>query len=145
MSSIDDMLAAARARLARLTPLEAAAAARQGALLVDTRPVEQRRRDGEIPDALVIDRNVLEWRLDPACDARIPEAGDRDRVVIVVCNEGYASSLAAAGLQDLGLHNATDLVGGFQAWRDAGLPVRAARLTRSTCNRRQSGWIVAPL
>ena len=126
MSSIDDVLAAARARLARLTPLEAAAAARQGALLVDTRPVEQRRRDGEIPDALVIDRNVLEWRLDPACDARIPEAGDRDRVVIVVCNEGYASSLAAAGLQDLGLRNATDLVGGFQAWRDAGLPVRAA-------------------
>ena len=127
MSSIDDVLAAARARLARLTPLEAAAAARQGALLVDTRPVEQRRRDGEIPDALVIDRNVLEWRLDPACDARIPEAGDRDRVVIVVCNEGYASSLAAAGLQDLGLYNATDLVGGFQAWRDAGLPVRTVR------------------
>lgn len=126
MTSIDDLLADARGRLLRVGPLEAAAAARRGALLVDTRPVEQRRRDGEIPGALVIDRNVLEWRLDPASDFRIAEAGDHDQMVIVVCDEGYASSLAAATLQDLGLVNATDLEGGFQAWRAAGLPVRAA-------------------
>ena len=126
MTTVDELLAVARAKLRRVSAVEAAAAARQGALLVDTRPVEQRRRDGEIPGALVIDRNVLEWRLDPASDARIPEATDHERLVIVVCNEGYASSLAAATLQDLGLVNATDLVGGFQAWREAGLPVRAA-------------------
>ena len=126
MTTIDELLEDARARLLRVTPMEAAAAAETGALLVDTRPVEQRRRDGEIPGALLVDRNVLEWRLDPASDARIPEATDRERPVIVICNEGYASSLAAATLQDLGLVNATDLVGGFQAWRDAGLPVRAS-------------------
>jgi rhodanese-related sulfurtransferase len=124
--TIDQLLEDARARLRRVDPLEAAAAVHAGALLVDTRPVEQRRRDGEIPGALLIDRNVLEWRLDPASDARIPEATDHHRTVIVVCNEGYASSLAAATLQDLGLVNATDLDGGFQAWRAAGLPVQAA-------------------
>jgi len=125
VTTVDELLEAARSRLLRLTPTEAAAAAAHGALLVDTRPVEQRRRDGEIPGALVVDRNVLEWRLDPASDARIPEATDHERTVIVICNEGYASSLAAATLQDLGLVNATDLVGGFQAWRAAGLPIRA--------------------
>jgi rhodanese-related sulfurtransferase len=127
VTTIDELLEDARRGLLRVTPVEAAAAAKAGALLVDTRPVEQRRRDGEIPDALLIDRNVLEWRLDPTSDARIPEATDRERAVIVICNEGYASSLAAATLQELGLVNATDLVGGFQAWRDAGLPVRAAQ------------------
>jgi rhodanese-related sulfurtransferase len=91
------------------------AEARAGALVVDIRPVEQRQRDGELPGALVVDRNVLEWRLDPSSPYRIPEAGDLDRRVIVVCNEGYASSLAAATLQRLGLHRATDLAGGFQA------------------------------
>jgi rhodanese-related sulfurtransferase len=126
VTSIDELLEAARARLLRVGPVEAAAAAKQGALLVDTRPVEQRRRDGEIPGAVLVDRNVLEWRLDPASEHRIPEAGDYDRLVIVVCNEGYASSLAAATLQELGLVNATDLDGGFQAWRAAGLPVQAA-------------------
>jgi rhodanese-related sulfurtransferase len=125
--SIDDLLADARTRLQRVTPAEAARAAATGALLVDIRPSEQRERDGEMPGAVVIDRNVLEWRLAPASAHRIPEAGDRERTIIVVCNEGYASSLAAATLQKLGLANATDLDGGFQAWRAAGLPVVAAR------------------
>ena len=87
-----------------------------GALVVDTRPVAQRERDGELPGAVVVDRNVLEWRLDPTSPDRIPEATDVGRRVIVVCNEGYSSSLAAATLQQLGLHRATDLAGGYQAW-----------------------------
>jgi rhodanese-related sulfurtransferase len=126
-SGVDDLLAAARARLQRLTPLEAAAAADRGALLVDTRPLQQRRDEGEIPGALVIERNHLEWRLDPTSDARVPEAVDHDVEVIVVCSEGYASSLAAASLQDLGLRRATDLDGGFHAWRAAGLPTQPSR------------------
>ena len=122
-SGIDELLAAARARLDRVSASEAAAAAARGALLVDTRPEWQRRAEGVIPGARVIERNHLEWRLDPTSDARIPEAVDHDVEVIVVCSEGYSSSLAAASLQDLGLRRATDLVGGFQAWRDEGLPV----------------------
>lgn len=90
-----------------------------GALLVDIRPVEQRDRDGQVAGALVIDRNVLEWRLDPTCPHRTPEMADPARRVVLICNEGYASSLAAAGLRDLGLQNVTDLAGGFQAWRQA--------------------------
>jgi rhodanese-related sulfurtransferase len=122
-ANLDDVLAAARRRLDRVAPEEAAALVAAGALLVDTRPVEQRRRDGEVPGAVVVDRNVLEWRLDPEGDHRIPEAGDPDRIVIVMCNEGYSSSLAAAALQDIGLPRATDLDGGFRAWAAAGLPV----------------------
>jgi rhodanese-related sulfurtransferase len=122
-SGVDDLLARARARLDRVEPGDAAAAVRRGALLVDTRPEWQRRAEGGIPGATVIERNHLEWRLDPTSDARIPEAVDHDVEVIVVCSEGYSSSLAAASLQDLGLRRATDLVGGFQAWRAAGLPV----------------------
>jgi rhodanese-related sulfurtransferase len=118
---IDDVLAQARLRLRRLDPLEASAAVGDGALLVDIRPQINRDLEGEIPGAAVIDRNVLEWRLDPASDARLPVA-DYDLHVIVVCNEGYASSLAAASLQELGLHRATDLIGGYRAWRAAGLP-----------------------
>jgi rhodanese-related sulfurtransferase len=121
-STIDDVLAAARARLHRLEPSEAAAAAERGALLVDTRPAWQRETEGLIPGALLIERNHLEWRLDPTSDSRVPEAVDHDVEVVVFCSEGYSSSLAAASLQDLGLRRATDLVGGFQAWRDAGLP-----------------------
>ncbi len=121
--SIDDLLADARARLWRVTPVEAFEAAARGALLVDTRPRQKRDADGGIPGALVIERNLLEWRLDPTSDARIPEATGYEVEFIVVCDEGYASSLAAASLQDLGLSRATDLDGGFQAWRAAGLPV----------------------
>jgi rhodanese-related sulfurtransferase len=121
--TIDDELAKARRGLERVSPAEAAAAVETGALLVDIRPVAQRSADGEIPGALVIERNVLEWRLDPASPHRVPEVGGPDQVVIVVCDAGYASSLAAASLQAVGLPRATDLDGGFQAWRAAGLPV----------------------
>lgn len=122
--SIDDALAAARSRLRRLEPEQAAAAAGRGGQIVDTRPQFQRQADGEIPGAIVIERNHLEWRLDPTSAGRIPEALDHDVAWIVVCDEGYSSSLAAASLHALGLRNATDLIGGFQAWKRAGLPVR---------------------
>jgi rhodanese-related sulfurtransferase len=121
-TSIDDLLAAARARLDRVDPLRAAELVAAGAHLVDTRPQWQREQEGMIPDTLVIERNHLEWRLDPISDARIPQAADHDVTWIVFCSEGYSSSLAAASLQDLGLHRATDLDGGFHAWRAAGLP-----------------------
>jgi rhodanese-related sulfurtransferase len=125
--TVDDVLAAARARLDRLTPRQArAAVADHDALLVDIRYAALRDRDGTIPGALVVERNELEWRLDPRCDHRDPAITDHDRLVIVVCNEGYASSLAAVSLHDLGLHRATDLDGGFQAWRAAGLPTTPA-------------------
>ena len=121
--TIEEMLANARARLHRLDARETADAVAGGALLVDIRPQWQRATEGAIPGALLIERNHLEWRLDPTCAARIPEAVDHDVTVVVVCSEGYTSSLAAASLQDLGLHRATDLIGGFQAWRAAKLPV----------------------
>jgi rhodanese-related sulfurtransferase len=124
--TIDAVLADARARLRRLSPPEAAAAARQGAVLVDIRPAAQRAAEGEIPGALIIERNVLEWRFDPASEARLPVAA-YDLQVIVVCSEGYTSSLAAAALLDLGLSRATDLAGGFRAWAAGGLPVQAAQ------------------
>jgi rhodanese-related sulfurtransferase len=120
----DQLLAEARARLRRLDPHQAWAAARDGALLVDIRPEAQRAAEGEMPGALLVERNVLEWRFDPASSARLPQAS-YDLRVIVVCSEGYTSSLAAAALQDLGLSSATDLAGGFLAWKAAGLPVRA--------------------
>jgi len=115
-SAIDRILSDARAGLDRVDVRDLAAEMAAGALVVDTRPVEQRERDGELPGAVVVDRNVLEWRLDPTSRDRIPEATDVGRRVIVVCNEGYSSSLAAATLQQLGLQRATDLVGGYQAW-----------------------------
>jgi rhodanese-related sulfurtransferase len=120
--TVDELLEAARARLERIGPRQAAEELSAGALLVDIRPSEQRRREGAIPGALVLERNVLEWRLDPTSAFRIPEAQSYDLRVIVVCSEGYTSSLAAAALQDLGLTKATDLAGGFWAWHRAGLP-----------------------
>jgi len=119
--TIDQMLAAARARLARVGPRQAHREAAQGAVLVDIRPQAQRAAEGEIPGAMIVERNVLEWRFDPASSARLARAR-YDLRVIVFCSEGYTSSLAAAALQDLGLSRATDLDGGFQAWRRAGLP-----------------------
>ncbi|WP_412738992.1 rhodanese-like domain-containing protein [Krasilnikovia sp. MM14-A1259] len=119
---IDELLAQARARLDRLSPPAAHAAQQDGAVLVDIRPAAQRAEHGEIPGALVVERNVLEWRFDPRSDARLPVADRYDLQVIVVCQEGYTSSLAAAALQTLGLHRATDLAGGFAAWRAAALP-----------------------
>jgi rhodanese-related sulfurtransferase len=121
-TTIDQLLAKARRRLVRIEAAQAAAELARGALLVDTRPADQRAEGGEIPGATVIDRNVLEWRLDPASPSRIAAATAHDIRVIVICNEGYSSSLVAATLQDLGLVNATDVIGGFQAWRAAGLP-----------------------
>ena len=117
------MLAASRAGVRRLSPAELGAAVARGALVVDTRTEAHRRVQGELPGALVIDRTVLEWRLDPTCPHRIPEATGADLEVVVVCRHGYSSSLAAASLRAIGLHRATDLAGGFEAWAAAGLPV----------------------
>lgn len=122
---IDELLERVRAGFVRVGPQEAIAAAADGALLVDIRYAELRGRDGLIPGALVVERNELEWRLDPQGSHRAPEAVSHDLRIVVVCNEGYASSLAVASLRQLGLHRATDLIGGFQAWRAAGLPVEA--------------------
>ena len=123
-TSIDELLARERTHLDRLTARQAAdAAVAEGALLVDIRYAALRDRDGTVPGALVVERNELEWRLDPLGDHRLPEATGHELLVVVLCNEGYASSLAARSLQALGLHRATDLIGGFQAWAEAGLPV----------------------
>jgi rhodanese-related sulfurtransferase len=116
-AAIDVLLTDARRDLERVDPADLAAEMAAGALVVDTRPVDQRLADGDLPGALVIDRNVLEWRLDPTCPHHIPEAGSSEVRIILVCNEGYSSSLAAATLRRLGLARATDLVGGFQAWK----------------------------
>ena len=123
MPTIEEALASARRRISRLTAEQANAEHAAGALLVDTRTESQRRLQGDIPGALVIDRTVLEWRLDPTSATRIAEATDHRVRVIVLCAQGYSSSLAAASLQDLGLINATDVIGGFEAWQAARLPI----------------------
>jgi len=123
LSALERYLAAARSTLLRLEPEDAYAATQRGAFLVDIRPEFRRRRDGEVPGAIVVERNHLEWRLHPDSPARIPEATSADVEWIVLCDEGYASSLAAAGLQALGLRRATDVVGGLRAWRAAGMPL----------------------
>ena len=123
MPTIDEALASARRRISRLTAEQANAEHAAGALLVDTRTESQRRLQGDIPGALIIDRTVLEWRLDPTSATRIAEATDHRVRVIVLCAQGYSSSLAAASLQDLGLINATDVIGGFEAWQAARLPI----------------------
>ncbi|GAA1948737.1 rhodanese-like domain-containing protein [Kitasatospora viridis] len=122
VTTIDDLIARSRAGVHRPDPQQAHAAHRAGALLVDIRPVQQRAEEGAIPGALVIERNVLEWRLDPTGSHRIPQATGYDLEIVLFCSEGYASSLAAASLRELGLHRATDLDGGFRAWEAAGLP-----------------------
>ncbi|MGW1069341.1 rhodanese-like domain-containing protein [Streptomyces aureus] len=124
---IDTLLEQVRAGLDRVEAEEAFKAVERGeALLVDTRYAALRERDGLVPGALVIERNELEWRLDPTGSHRVPEATGHDLRIVLFCNEGYASSLAAESLRRLGLHRATDLVGGFQAWKNAGLPVTTA-------------------
>ncbi len=122
-STIDELLARVRSRIERVEPPEAWHRVTAGALLVDTRPAEQRDRDGEVPGAVVVDRNVLEWRLDPASPDRLPEVTGYDLEVVVLCNEGYSSSLVADTLRTLGLTRAVDVVGGFVAWSAAGLPI----------------------
>ena len=121
--TIDDLLAEARSSLQRVTPEEAVAELEEGAVLVDVRSDRQRERDGIVPQAVHHPRNVLEWRADPESDARDERIADYGKRIIVMCDAGYASSLAARTLQDLGIERATDLDGGFQAWRAAGLPV----------------------
>ena len=123
MSTVDELLAQARRRLSRLDPSAARAAMQAGAVLVDIRAESQRERDGVVPGSVFVARNVLEWRCDPRGAHRDARVADPDRPVIVMCDEGYQSSLAAATLHDLGHHHATDLAGGFHAWRAAGLPV----------------------
>jgi rhodanese-related sulfurtransferase len=127
--SVDDLLLQARSGLARLDPAAARCAVIDGAILIDTRPEFQRRANGEIPGAVIIERNHLEWRCDPASLSRIPQATSHQVRWIVCCDEGYSSSLAAASLQALGLSRATDVIGGFQAWRAAGLPVTGGGLS----------------
>ena len=117
LAAIDVLLEEVRSRLDRVDPADLASEVNAGAIVIDTRPIEQRQRDGELPGALIIDRNVLEWRLDPTCPHRIAEADSANRRMIIVCNEGYSSSLAATSLRQLGIERATDLVGGFQAWK----------------------------
>ncbi|MFI8264985.1 MULTISPECIES: rhodanese-like domain-containing protein [unclassified Streptomyces] len=124
---IDALLERVRSTYARIDPVQAYEAFGAGdALLVDIRYQALRERDGLIPGALVVERNELEWRLDPQGSHRAPQATSHDLRVVVICNEGYASSLAAVSLHALGLHRATDLTGGFQAWKAAGLPVAPA-------------------
>jgi rhodanese-related sulfurtransferase len=112
------VLAEARRGLERVEPADLAAEVAAGALVVDMRPALNRETEGLMPGAVVVERTVLEWRLDPTSPDRIPESDDRDRRIILVCNEGYSSSLAAEMLQRLGLPRATDLVGGYRAWRE---------------------------
>jgi len=121
--AIDEMVEQARSTFDRVTARQAWAELHAGAILVDIRPEFQRRADGEIPGAVVIERVHLEWRCDPTSVGRVPEATDHDVRWIVCCDEGYSSSLAAASLQALGLRRATDVVDGFRAWLSAGLPV----------------------
>jgi rhodanese-related sulfurtransferase len=122
VGGVDALVERARAGMRRLDPDETRAAVAAGALLIDTRTDRQRAVQGDLPGAIVIDRTVLEWRLDPTSASRIPEATGTDRLIVVVCRQGYSSSLAAASLRAVGLHRATDMVGGVEAWLGAGLP-----------------------
>src|SRR4051794_41720773 len=127
--SVDDLLARARAGLDRVDPARAAHEVEDGAVLIDIRSESQREQDGVVPEAVYFPRNVLEWRCDPECEARDPRVGGTDRRLIVMCDAGYQSSLAAINLQELGFERATDLAGGFQAWRappGAGGPARSS-------------------
>lgn len=119
--TIDEVLLEARAGLDRLAAQDVPAALEHGGILVDIRPAAQRAEEGEHPGALVIERNVLEWRTDPTSDAKIPEAVDHDVAWIILCSQGYTSSLAAAALQNIGLHRATDVIGGYEALVQEGL------------------------
>jgi rhodanese-related sulfurtransferase len=127
--SIVDLVAVARSGLLRLDPLRAVQAWEGGAVLVDIRPAAQRAEEGDVPGALLVERNVLEWRFDPASDARLPIAS-YDLHVLVLCSEGYTSSLAAAALQQVGVRRSTDVIGGFRAWQAAGLPTSGGQQAR---------------
>jgi rhodanese-related sulfurtransferase len=122
--TVEELVALTRTRLDRLTPVDAFETVAAGGVLVDIRPYLQRRLEGEVPGALVVERNVLEWRFDPSSDARLPIAAP-DLRVMLLCQAGYTSSLAAVSLHEVGVPLATDVIGGYQAWRDAGLPTTA--------------------
>jgi len=124
--TIDDLLAEARGKIGRLEPRAAAEATAGGAVMVDLRCAEDRNRDGSIPGAVRIPRTVLEWRADPSSASRDDRIADLARQLILVCNEGYSSSLAGANLRDLGFEQVSDVIGGFQAWKEAGLPTTEA-------------------
>jgi rhodanese-related sulfurtransferase len=130
--TVDDMLGAARARLLRLTPHEAHSEMAADATLVDIRPAAQRAAEGEVPGSVIVERNHLEWRFDPASDARLPWVTGYDHRIIVICQEGYTSSLAAVALHDLGLRRATDVIGGFRAWVAEELPTASASAGTAT-------------
>jgi rhodanese-related sulfurtransferase len=125
--TIAEILTNARTQLTRLTPVAAHRAQQHGAYLLDIRPQAQRAAQGHVPGAVIVERNVLEWRMDPASDARLDFVEDHDLRLVVLCSEGYSSSLAAVSLQELGFADATDVIGGFKAWADAGLPMLSAR------------------
>lgn len=116
-ATVDDLLWRARLRITRVGPHELEGLVERGAVVVDIRPTEQRESEGSIPGSVVVERNVLEWRMDPTSEHRIPDVSDHEQPIIVVCSGGYASSLAAASLCDLGFEHVSDLVGGYQAWR----------------------------
>jgi rhodanese-related sulfurtransferase len=139
-AAINDLLETARAELDRVKPSELAGEVREGAVVVDIRPFEQRLRGGPLPGAIVVDRNVLEWRLDPSSPHRLPEAIGVGVRFILVCDEGYSSSLAAATLHGLGLTRATDLVGGFQAWNAWQAAILARREAMPVTQRRNRFW-----
>jgi rhodanese-related sulfurtransferase len=142
---VEETLSQARAGLPRLDPAQAyAASTDDDTFIVDTRPEFQRRAAGEVPGALVIERNHLEWRLDPTSAARIPEAVSADIRWIVLCEGGYSSSLAADSLRRIGLHRSTDVIGGFTAWRAAGLPVVAPTASNRPGWREPGSWPIAP-
>jgi rhodanese-related sulfurtransferase len=122
LTTVEELLAEAAAEIDRLTPVEALEAAQEGGLLIDIRPVEQRRRDGLVPGAAIVDRNVLEWRLDPEGEHRDPDLAHRERRIVLICNEGYQSVLAAATLRRFGL-DSCDVIDGVQGWMAAGLPL----------------------
>ena len=142
--SIDDILAAARSRLSRVTPGDAFAEFCTGATLIDIRPAGQRAADGEIPGSVIVERNHLEWRFDPASGARLPWVQDYDMRLLVICDEGYTSSLAAVALHDLGLRRATDVIGGYQAWAAAGLPTARAEECAAVLARGATPAVVIP-
>ena len=143
--SVDEMLAAARARLVRLTPRQAFSQVSLGGVLIDIRPAAQRAEQGEIPGSTIVERNHLEWRLDPGSDARLPWVAGYDHRIIVFCVDGYTSSLAAAALQDLGLHRATDVAGGYRAWVAEGLPSAAGGAGTATLAPGAAAAVLSPL
>lgn len=143
-ATIDELLARARAGLDRVAPEDLASEVAGGAIAIDIRPSDQRERDGSLPGAFVVDRNVLEWRLDPTSPHRLGFATGKDVRYVLVCNEGYSSTLAAATLRQLGLHRATDLIGGYQAWATTAREPASKSPSSSRMEKGAHGRVVRP-